>query len=278
MIYAVVLSIHGGSENGIIKEKTIWDCITGSGYLFTGGVIGYKIYRHEKRQEQEYNNLSGQVSFLQEKLEQTTEYYNFQPGYRDDTFNYLAIGNSLTLIGSWGRGICATQPDGDYFGRVEAYLSQTKGETVGYRFNFATWELMSARENAYPLLDKLLSDKLNLVTIQLGENVRDNTTYEKDLEGLISYVYQKAPKAKIVLIGDFWDKKRNQMRQQAAENTNTPFADLAPIIGDKKYQSKEGTVCELTDGSTREVSKVEETHPGDEGMAYIAAQVIEKID
>ena len=166
------MSNHGGSENGIIKEKTIWDCITGSGYLFTGGVIGYKIYRHEKRQEQEFNNLSGQVSFLQEKLEQTTEYYNFQPGYRDDTFNYLAIGNSLTLIGSWGRGICATQPDGDYFGRVEAYLSQTKGETVGYRFNFATWELMSARENAYPLLDKLLSDKLNLVTIQLGENVR----------------------------------------------------------------------------------------------------------
>lgn len=243
-----------------------------------GGVIGYKIYRHEKRQEQEYNNLSGQVSFLQEKLEQTTEYYNFQPGYRDGTFNYLAIGNSLTLIGSWGRGICATQPDGDYFGRVEAYLSQTKGETVGYRFNFATWELMSARENAYPLLDKLLSDKLDLVTIQLGENVRDNTTYEKDLEGLIAYVHQKAPKAKIVLIGDFWDKKRNQMRQQAAENTNTPFADLAPIIGDKKYQSKEGTVCELTDGSTREVSKVEETHPGNEGMAYIADQVIEKID
>ena len=128
------------------------------------------------------------------------------------------------------------------------------------------------------IYEKLLSDKLNLVTIQLGENVRDNTTYEKDLEGLISYVHQKAPKAKIVLIGDFWDKKRNQMRQQAAENTNTPFADLAPIIGDKRYQSKEGTVCELTDGSTREVSKVEETHPGDEGMAYIAAQVIEKID
>lgn len=239
--------------------------------------MGYKLYKHEKKQEQEYSELMGQVGFLRDKLDQTTEYYNFQPEYRDDTYNYLAIGNSLTLIGSWGRGICATKPDGDYFGRVMSYLRETKGETVGYRFNFSTWELMSARENAYPLLDKLLSDKLNLVTIQLGENVRNKDTYEKDLEQLISYVHQKAPKAKIILIGDFWDKGKNQMRHQAAEATDTPFADLEPIIGDRKYQSKEGIECEMLDGTTRKVSKIEETHPGDEGMAYIAEKVIEKL-
>ena len=90
-------------------------------------------------------------------------------------------------------------------------------------------------------------------------------------------MHQKAPKAKIVLIGDFWDKKRNQMRQQAAEATDTPFADLEPIIGDKKYQSKEGTECEMADGTTRKVSKIEETHPGDEGMEYIAEKVMELI-
>lgn len=243
-----------------------------------GGVIGYKVYRHEKKQEQEYAELMGQVGFLRDKLEQTTEYYNFQPDYRDDTYNYLAIGNSLTLIGSWGRGICATESDGDYFGRVKKYLQEQHGETVGYRYNFSTWELMSARENAYPLLDKLLSEKLTLVTIQLGENVRNDTTYEKDLEQLISYVHQKAPKAEIIVIGDFWSKKRNQMRREAAENTGVPFADMDRIIGDKEYQSKEGTECEMLDGTTRKVSKIEETHPGDEGMAYIADSVIRLIE
>ena len=34
----------------------------------------------------------------------------------------------------------------------------------------------------------LLSDKLNLVTIQLGENVTDTSHYEQDLEYLITYV------------------------------------------------------------------------------------------
>ena len=84
-------------------------------------------------------------------------------------------------------------------------------------------------------------------------------------------------KAKIIVIGDFWDKERNAMRQQAAESQGCPFADLAPIIGDKAYQSKEGTECTLEDGSTMTVSKEAETHPGDAGMEYIAAQVLGKL-
>lgn len=64
----------------------------------------------------------------------------------------------------------------------------------------------------------LLSDKLNLVTIQLGENVSDTSRFEADLEELISYVQQRAPKAQIIIIGDFWDKERNNMRKEAAQN------------------------------------------------------------
>lgn len=244
-----------------------------------GGVVGYKIYRHEKRQEQEFNNLSGQVSFLQEKLEQTTEYYNFQPGYRDDTFNYLAIGNSLTLIGSWGRGICATQPDGDYFGRVKQQLATEHGDAVvAYRINYASWERMQDRSKALDLLNILLSDKLNLVTIQLGENVTDTSHFEEDLETLIAYVHKRAPKAKIIVIGDFWDKTRNKMRKQAAANQNVPFTDLSEIIGNKEYQSQEGTICTLDDGSTIAVSKEAATHPGDKGMEYIANKVMERVN
>ena len=81
------------------------------------GVQG--LYRHEQSQNaqlRQLQSLEGRTDYLEQRLQQVTEYYNVQPEYRDDAYNYLAIGNSLTLITSWGRGICATQPDGDYFG------------------------------------------------------------------------------------------------------------------------------------------------------------------
>ncbi|MGN8835546.1 SGNH/GDSL hydrolase family protein [Mitsuokella jalaludinii] len=241
---------------------------------------GDKVYRHEQSQNaqlRQLQSLEGRTDYLEQRLQQVTEYYNVQPEYRDDAYNYLAIGNSLTLITSWGRGICATQPDGDYFGLVKAHLSENHNDVTAYRINFSSWERMGERRQSLDLLNMLLSDKLNLVTIQLGENVSDTSRFEADLEELISYVQQRAPKAQIIIIGDFWDKERNNMRKEAAQNKSVTFVDLSAIIGDKSYQSKEGTPCLLDDGSTMIVSKAAETHPGDKGMAYISDKVIEKI-
>lgn len=160
---------------------------------------------------------------------------------------------------------------------MKQQLAAEHGDTVAYRINYASWERMQDRSRALDLLDLLLSDKLNLVTIQLGENVIDDSHYEDDLEILIAYVRQRAPEAEIVVIGDFWDKNRNGQRKQAAKRQNVLFADLSDIIGNKDYQSKEGIVCTLDDGSTIAVSKEAETHPGDKGMAYIAERVMEQI-
>ena len=267
----------GGYANESTKQKNL--CYNGSSGapLSPGGV--YKLYRHEQNQNlqlKQLQSLSGRTDYLEQRLQQVTDYYNVQPEYRDDVYNYLAIGNSLTLITSWGRGICATQPDGDYFGRIKQQLATEHGDAVAYRINYASWERMQDRSKALDLLDILLSDKLNLVTIQLGENVTDTSHFEEDLETLIAYVHKRAPRAKIIVIGDFWDKNRNKMRKQAAENQNVLFADLSEIIGNKEYQSKEGTICTLDDGSTIAVSKEAATHPGDKGMEYIANKVIEE--
>lgn len=124
----------------------------------------------------------------------------------------------------------------------------------------------------------LLSDKLNLITIQLGENVSDTSRFEADLEELISYVQQRVPKAQIIVIGDFCDKECNDMRKEAAQNKGVTFVDLSAIIGNKDYQSKEGTLCLLDDRSTVTVGEPAETHPGDREMAYIADKVIVKIN
>lgn len=256
--------------------------------FFFGG--GYRVYRHEQRQNaqlrqlqalegrSELRALEGRTDYLEQRLQQVTDYYNFQPKYSDDAYNYLAIGNSLTLITSWGRGICATQPDGDYFGRVKQQLAAEHGGAIAYRINYASWERMQDRSKALDLLNILLNDKLNLVTIQLGENVTDISHFEEDLETLIAYVRKRAPKARIIVVGDFWDKHRNEIRRKAAANQSVPFADLSEIIGNKDYQSKEGTICTLDNGCTIAVSKEAETHPGDKGMEYIADRVMEIVN
>ena len=263
------------------KSKTIWIVVVVLVLLAGAGIGGYlaakKLIRHENLQDAAITELQGEIEYLESRLARVTDYYNFQAEYREDTYNYLALGNSLTLITSWGRGICSTKPDNDYFHLVKAGLEEKHGETAAYPVQFSEWERLGNRSKAYDLIDSYLDGKLDLVTIQLGENVTDTSTYEADLENLIRYIQAKAPKAKIVVIGDFWDKGRNESRKAAAEKTGAQFADLAGIIGDKSYQSKAGTVCELADGGTITVTEASATHPGDEGMRYIADRVLEAI-
>lgn len=241
------------------------------------GLIGKKFISHEKNQNKQISELLGKTEYLEEKLRQTTDYYDFKTEYKDETFNYLAIGNSLTLITSWGRGICSTQPDNDYFNLVVKELENRHGDVVAYPYNFAPWERAANRDTALDLIDVYLNDKLDLVTIQLGENASDITTYEGDLEALIRYIREKAPKAQIIVIGDWWSVEKNDMRKEAAKNSNCEFADLSEVIGDSKYQSKTGLECYLSDGTTINVSEEASTHPGDLGMEYIADKVINLI-
>lgn len=245
--------------------------------LLGGGFCAYKLYKHEKKQQAEISSLMGDVEYLEEKLIQATEYYDFQNEYADDTYNYLAIGNSLTLITSWERGICSTEPDNDYFNLVVDSLEQNYGKVVAYPINYSPWERLDSRDKAFDLLNPYLDEKLNLVTIQLGENVSDTSTYEADLESLINHIKEVAPNATILVIGDWWSLDKNEMRKTAAANTDVLFADLSEIVGNTDYQSVTGTECKLANGSTVTVSEVAHTHPGDLGMQYIADKVIETL-
>lgn len=246
--------------------------------LLAGGLLSYKVVRHEIAQNSRITSLEkmgSDVGYLKEKNRQAEEYYEYQTNYTDDSFNYFAIGNSLTLIPSWGRGICSTRPDNDYFHLVIAALErQQHKDVVAYPFNFSIWERNGKRDSTLDLLDVYLSDKLDLVTIQLWENVVDKSTFEEDLEHLVAYVHTKAPKAKIIIVGDFWDREKDMLRKTAAEQTNSSFADLSSIRGKTEYQSVVNKECLLEDGSTIKVSKEAATHPGDEGMEYIADAIL----
>ena len=90
-------------------------------------------------------------------------------------------------------------------------------KVFAYRWNFYAWETYSIdRSLTYEIIDGMLSDKLDLVTIQLGENVTDFTHYEDDLVNLIEHIKSKAPKAQIIVIGDFWNGGCSEMRKKCS--------------------------------------------------------------
>ena len=239
-----------------------------------------RLYAEESRiveDEKKITELEGKIEYLEEKLRQTTDYYEYSTEYDAEAFNYLAIGNSLTMINSWGRGICSTKPTNDYFNLVKKFLESKGKNVVAYAYNFSPWETSENRDSTLDLIDVYLDEKLDLVTIQLGKNVINTSTYEEDLIFLINYVKDKCPNAQVIVIGDWWKRDYNDIRKDAAKKTEVDFADLSEVIQNKEYQSKAGTVCYLEDGTTIEVSEKASTHPGDKGMEYIADKVIEKI-
>ena len=61
---------------------------------------GDKVYRHEQSQNaqlKQLQSLEGRTDYLEQRLQQVTDYYNVQPECRGDAYNYLAIGPLVTV-------------------------------------------------------------------------------------------------------------------------------------------------------------------------------------
>lgn len=221
--------------------------------------------------------LKTEYDFINEKIDRINNYYKYTTNYEDDSFNLLALGNSLTLIDSWERGICSTYPDNDYYGLLKSELINHYQKVISYRYNFAIYEQLSnnKRNEALQLIDSFLSEKLNLIIVQLGENVQSIEYYEENLSILIEYIKEKSPNAIILMIGDWWSYERNEIRKNVCAKNNLLFADLSEIINNPDYQSQTGSICYLNDGTTIIVPEIAATHPGDKGFEYIYNKIVE---
>ena len=122
--------------------------------------------------------------------------------------------------------MAATWAENDYVHIVTSAL-----DAKSYAYNFATWKLMGHdRGETLSLLDGLLSEELDLVTIQLSENATDLSTFESDFEELIRYVQEGAPDVQILMIEDFWDKEqKDEMKRKACEEIGVEFISLDEI-------------------------------------------------
>lgn len=239
--------------------------------LLSISFCGVKFIKHEKSQQDRISSLEVKVNLLQAENNKSTVDWN------PDDFNYLAIGNSITIHPLneywWNEcGMAASTAEKDYVHQVASAL-----DAKYYAYNFASWEMMGHdRGETLSLLDGLLSEALDLVTIQLSENASDLSTFESDFEELIRYVQKEAPNAQLLVIGDFWDKEqKDEMKQQACEATGVDFISLDEIKGLEEYQCGMNTTVFDSDGNPHTVEHSGlAKHPGDTGMKWIADRIL----
>lgn len=205
--------------------------------------------------------------------------------YSETGFDYVALGNSVTLHPTcsywWNvNGMAASTVDKDYVHQVGTKLAGTKTDVHVYPVNYSAWELQNYdRAETFNVLEPYLDVNLDLISIQLGENTKDFTTYERDLEEMIEFIKSKAPNAQIMVIDDFWDAGEHAaMRKTAAENTGVTFISLAEIKGDPEYQAGMGTIVYDAKGKEHKIDHEGVAgHPGDKGMEYIADAIVKAV-
>ncbi len=199
---------------------------------------------------------------------------------------YFAIGNSLTLHGKcvyWWRecGMAATDEKHDYVHLVTDALEKKYDTAVNAKtYNFFAWEQAETRDALLSQLDEFLAQSPDVITVQLGENVgTDNrATLEADYVKLLQYIKEKCPAAKLIVLGDFWETDRDDMRRSAAQTCGVAFADILPRV---TPDSRAGLYTKVF-GDDGEWHVIEHegvaAHPGDAGMAMIAQTIIEAMN
>lgn len=154
----------------------------------------YKVYNHEQRQNQDIATLREQVSKLGAQVELLDKQGKVNLSFADESYNYLCIGNSIskhTITDFWWNknGMAASTLDKDYYHRVVDYLKQHHEKVNSEVVNLAVWEVQSHdRAETLMFFKPYLSDKSDLVSIQLGENASNIDTFKQDYIELINYI------------------------------------------------------------------------------------------
>lgn len=268
------------------KKFIIAGSIAGGVFLVTLlivlSVISGKQSARIKLLEEQNLTLSEAVDSMQAQINDFTG----KVEYPEDTYNYLAIGNSITvhsITSYWWNecGMAASCPEKDFVHLVVKYLEKEEGDVFYHTVSFKPWEIsVNDRAETYSLINPCLDEKLDLITIQLGENVEvDDETFATDLEELIGHIQAKAPNAKIIVLDDFWDSgEKIDAKKEVCESMNVEFASLEEIKGNQDFEvghsAKLYTVYDK-DGKSHVVEHLGvKNHPNDKGMKYIAEQII----
>ncbi len=211
-----------------------------------------------------------------------------------EPYTYLALGNSVThwegkpeeVNEIWWSdyGMAADRPEHDYVHLVAAHLAEKRPEVEYQAVCFQDWETNEAgdRDSYLKELDDVVNDDVDLVTVQLGENITEDTPVTvEDYTSLIEYLKEEAPQAKIILLGQIlWDNESVQsIKQQAAAEYQIPFINLDDVRTDAQYKAGMGTQVLGDDGNLHTINnEIVAAHPNNLGMQVIADRIDQIVD
>ena len=264
------------------------------GILALAAVLAVCLIRHEQKQAQTISSMQEQITSLHQALVTATEAIqdvqrtiqdsNVTVAYAEEGYNYLAIGNSVTRHlpnEDWwsDAGMAASTPDHDYFHLVTEAIREAHPdeEVCSFAVNLVQWEHQANdRAETYIHIDPYLSSRLDLVTIQLGENAEDLTTYRQDLSELIRHIRGTSPESRIVVIDDVWyGDAHSSDRRLAAEENGCAFVDLEEIRDNPEYIAGMGQLVYGRNGAEHVIEhEGVAKHPNDLGMEAIAEGIL----
>ncbi len=264
-----------------MKSKNLTKTVLAVVLVAAGVFALFKICQYERRQNERIDSLAEEVKLLTHKLNGLTGGVEWPEG----CYNYLAVGNSITLheiTSFWWdvRGMAASETEKDYFHLVSSGLEKRFGKVFAVPYNFATWEVQAHdRDETLVSLDKYLSPKIDLITVQLAENASNLDTYGQDFVSFLNYLKTYCPNARILVVGDFWIyKDRDLLKEQACRECGIEYLSLEGINDDKAYQCGLGTAVLDGEGKPHIVEhEGVAAHPGDLGMEAIANRILEAL-
>jgi len=142
--------------------------------------------------------------------------------------------------------------------------------------NYYQWEVMAHdRAETYSLLDRFLGNRYDLVIVQLGENISNIDTLEKDFVDFVKFLKIKQSQARIIIVGNFWNNEKvNSIKRDICNGQGIVYIDIGDLDSEKYYcgigmmvSGDDGIMHKVLHGGVAR-------HPGDKAMAEIAERIV----
>ena len=181
-----------------------------------------------------------------------------------DVHRILFVGNSITLHapsasigwnGSWG--MAASSAAADYTHRLAARFPQAARQALnvsGFETGYRTFDLAA--------LDLPLSERPDVVVVELGDNVTDAAGFPPFYAALVDRIASRVPNAIILCASTWWRSNAvNAAIQAGCSRPNARYVDISGLRADPStWAASERSFADAGVGE----------HPGDRGMQLIA--------
>ncbi len=203
----------------------------------------------------------------------------------------LFFGNSI-LFGMGYYGMCATDPENDYYFHVTKEILRHNPNCEFYKARISPLEMTEDAsdfdkamfEDINPVTGKptadTLTDDIDLVIVQGGDNInnpRKVEAFKNTCGRFVELIKEKCPKARIIWVYGWYNKELCvKPILEACEKWRVESVDVSALMIPENQAAKGQTYIKA-DGTTALAPDGWLSHPGNTGMYRIAVKLLKKI-